>query len=134
MSLSWADTVRLVEKRSGGRCEYCRMAKILQRAPYHVEHTLPTSKGGTDDFENLAWSCAACNLSKSNRTQLVDPETGQAVPVFNPRTDRWEDHFMFEGYRLMGRTPVGRALIAGLDLNDIQRLLIRQVEHLLGLS
>ena len=134
MSLTWASTVRLVEDRAQGRCEYCRMSKILQRAAFHVEYTTPTSKGGTDDLENLAWSCGACNLSKSNRTHLIDPETGQAVPIFNPRTDSWEDHFVFEGYRLVGRTAVGRALVAGLDLNDFQRLLIRQVEHLLGLS
>jgi hypothetical protein len=73
-------------------------------------------------------------LSKSNRTHLIDPETGQEVPFFNPRNDRWKDHFVLDGYRLIGLTPVGRALIAGLDLNDLQRLFIRQVEHLLGLS
>lgn len=134
MSPSWASTVRLVEERANGRCEYCRMSKILQRAPFHVEHTTPTSKGGTDDPENLAWSCGACNLCKSNRTHLMDPDTGQLMRIFNPRIDRWEEHLEFDGYRLVGRSAVGRALIAGLDLNDFQRLLIRQVEHLLGLS
>ena len=134
MSLSWAVTVRLVEERAGGRCEYCRMVKLLQKAPFHIEHTQPKSKGGSDEPENLAWACGACNLSKSNRTHLVDLETGQEVPFFNPRTDRWEDHFVMDGYRVVGVTPVGRALVAGLDLNDLQRLFIRQVEHLLGLS
>ena len=121
MSLSWAETIRLVEQRASGRCEYCRMAKILQRAPFHVEHILPTSKGGTDDLDNLAWACGACNLSKSNRTLLIDPETSQVVPIFNPRMDQWANHFVFEGYRLVGRTPIGRAVVAGLDLNDFQR-------------
>ena len=134
MSRSWAETIRLVEARASGRCEYCRMAKILQRAPFHIEHILPASKGGTDDLENLAWSCGACNLCKSNRMHLTDPETGQKTPIFNPRMDQWVDHFEFEGYRLVGRTLIGRALVAGLDLNDFQRLLIRQVEHMLGLS
>lgn len=134
MSRPWAESSRLVEERASGHCEYCRMAKILQRAPFHVEHILPTSKGGTNDLDNLAWSCGACNLSKSNRTHLVDPETSQMAPIFNPRMDQWATHFALEGYRLVGRTPIGRALVAGLDLNDFQRLLIRQVEHLLGLS
>ena len=134
MSASWVEIIRVVEVRAAGRCEYCRMLKILQRAPFHVEHFVPQSKGGSDDLDNLAWACGACNLSKSNRTRVVDPETGQEVPLFNPRNDCWEDHFALDGYRLIGLSPVGRALIAGLDLNDPQRLFIRQAEHLLGLG
>ncbi len=134
MSLSWAQIVRLVEDRARGACEYCRMLEILQLAPYHVEHIVPKSKNGSDDPENLAWSCGACNLAKSNRTRLVDPATGEEVPFFNPRSDRWDEHFEWGGYKLIGRTSVGRALIVGLDLNHMDRLYIRQVEHLLGLK
>jgi 5-methylcytosine-specific restriction endonuclease McrA len=131
---SWAAISRLVEERAKGSCEYCRMKKVLQRAPFHYEHIIPRSKGGTDHIENLAWSCAACNLSKSNRTELIDPETNEEVPLFNPRSDRWDEHVSVVGYRLVGLTSKGRALIAGLDLNDLQRIYIRQVEQVLGLS
>jgi hypothetical protein len=46
---------RLVEQRAGGRCEYCRMHQALKGATFHVEHVIPTARGGSDEPENLAW-------------------------------------------------------------------------------
>jgi hypothetical protein len=46
--------------------------------------------------------------------------------------DRWSEHFRFEGYRLVGQTPVGRATAWLLDLNHPRRVLIRQAEELFG--
>ena len=48
----------------------------------HVEHIHPENG---DDPENLCLSCPNCNLSKATATTAVDPETGQEVPLFNPR-------------------------------------------------
>ena len=63
----------------------------------------------------------------------VDPETGQLVPLFNPRTDEWHDQFDWNGYELVGRSEIGRALIALFELNHARRLKIRQAEALFGL-
>jgi hypothetical protein len=81
----------------------------------------------------LAWACPACNLHKSDRLDALDPDSNILAPLFNPRVQRWADHFSWESYRVVGRTPVGRAAIRLLDLNHPRRQLIRQAEELFGL-
>jgi 5-methylcytosine-specific restriction endonuclease McrA len=88
-----AELVRLVEQRARGRCEYCGMHQALQGATFHLEHILPTSRGGRTVTENLAWACPGCNLHKSDRTDVLDDQTQQLVLIFNPRVDRWHEHF-----------------------------------------
>ena len=52
-----SEAIRRVEARAGGRCEYCRMHQALQGATFHVEHIMPSSRGGVSDLDNLAWCC-----------------------------------------------------------------------------
>lgn len=54
-------TMRRVEPRANGRCEYCKMDQSLQGATLHVEHILPGSRGGSSRLENLARACPSCN-------------------------------------------------------------------------
>lgn len=124
---------RAIEERAGERCEYCRMHQALQGARFHVEHVVPRSRGGAASAENLAWACPGCNLHKSNRLEVSDPVTGQPVRLFNPRTDRWPDHFRWNSYEVMPLTAVGRATAAALDLNHPRRLEIRRAEELFKL-
>lgn len=131
--MTWEEVVRLVEVRAGQRCEYCRMHQSLQGANFHVEHIIPRSRGGTDDPDNLALACPSCNLHKSDRTEATDPESNETTPLFNPRRDRWKDHFRWDGYRIVGLTPLGRVSAAALDFNHPRRLLIRHAEELLEL-
>lgn len=133
MSESWAETGRRVVARAGDRCEYCRMHQSLQGATFHVEHVSPRSAGGTDDESNLALACPSCNLAKSNRTSAVDPDTSQPAPLFHPRADRRAAHFRWDGYRVAGLTPTGRATVEALGLNAPRRLLTRQAEEGFGL-
>jgi hypothetical protein len=130
---SWAEIMRQVEARASQRCEYCRMHQALQGATFHIEHIVPGSRGGASELHNLAWACPGCNLRKSDRTQAIDPDTNTLVSLFNPRSERWTDHFAFQGHLLIGRTPIGRATVYVLDLNHERRLRIRQAEELFGL-
>jgi hypothetical protein len=130
---SWADLTGEVEARAGERCEYCRMHQSLQGATFHVEHTVPRSRGGAADLANLAWACPACNLHKSDRVEAVDPESGVIVPLFNPRRDDWSEHFRWQGYQIVGFTSVGRATVFVLSLNHPRRLMIRKAEEMFGL-
>ena len=109
------------------------MHQALQGATFHLEHIVPRSRGGSTLPENLAWACPGCNLHKSDRVEVTDPQTGRAVPLFDPRRDRWYDHFRWEEYELVPMTAVGRATAAALDLNHSRRLRIRQAEGLFGL-
>jgi hypothetical protein len=129
---SAAQVARQVEARAGGRCEYCGMHQALQGAAFHLEHILPQSRGGSFDAANLAWACPGCNLRKSDRTEAVDPQTGDKVAFFNPRADSWSEHFRFDECAIVGQTPIGRATAAALDLNQPRRIMIRQAEELFG--
>lgn len=130
---SWDEIQRQIHWRAAGRCEYCRMHEALQGATFHLEHILPRSRGGTSSLENLAWACPRCNLCKSNRVEAYDPQTGQFVLLFNPRVDRWRDHFQWAGYRIVPLTPIGRVTAAVMDFNHARRIRIRQAEEKFGL-
>lgn len=60
-----------------------------------------------------------CNSHKSDRISVIDPETGVAVPFFNPRKDPWIEHFMWieDGTVIHGKTPIGRATVMALQMN-----------------
>jgi hypothetical protein len=109
------------------------MHQTLQGATFHVEHVVPRCTGGAPDSTNLAWCCPSCNLHKSDRVEFTDPVSGAAVPLFHPRQMVWDEHFEWHGYRLIGRTPVGRATVAALHLNHPRRLLIREAEAMFSL-
>jgi hypothetical protein len=55
----------------------------------------------------------------------IDPDDGQVALLFHPRRDRWSDHFVFEGARIIGLTPLGRATVQVLKMNDARRIEMR---------
>lgn len=88
----------LVRNRAQNTCEFCRLHQVHQPAfRFHIEHIRPKKHGGT------------------------------IVPLFNPRTDSWSDHFLFQDVLLIGKSPVGRATIAVLAMNHNKRLQLRRI-------
>jgi hypothetical protein len=59
-------------------------------------------------------------LHRYNFVAAVDPETKETVPLFNPRSPVWAEHFIWSmhGLRVVGVTAIGRATCQRLDLND----------------
>lgn len=53
-----------VYDRFQGRCAYCER----KSTKWHYDHIVPKSRGGSDEFDNLALACPQCNLSKYNKT------------------------------------------------------------------
>jgi hypothetical protein len=119
----------IVARRAGHRCEYCRAPEAVFNFPFEVEHVLPTSHGGADDEANLSLACRACNLHKSDRVAALDELSGEEVPLFHPRQQRWSEHFPVdvESGEIDGTTPTGRATVACLDLNHPLQLMARQL-------
>jgi 5-methylcytosine-specific restriction endonuclease McrA len=78
---------------AGYRCEYCRTSARLVGMPLVIDHIIPVSAGGSNQRDNLAASCYRCNEFKGARVQAVDPETNELVTLFNPRLQRWTEHF-----------------------------------------
>jgi hypothetical protein len=88
--------------------------------------------GGETTAENLALACVSCSLRKGARQELEDVETGEVVTFFNPRQQKWLEHFAWEGVEVVGVTATGRAVVRVLDLNRLTVLAIRTEEQLLG--
>jgi 5-methylcytosine-specific restriction endonuclease McrA len=109
----------LVRARAGGRCEYCHAPQVLIGQAFHLDHIIPRAAGGSTSAQNLCLACSHCNIAKGGRIAAIDPLTGEQVLLFNPRADKWEEHFRWSAdwKRLMGRTPVGRASVAALAMN-----------------
>ena len=89
------------------RCGYCLSPQRLVMARLEIEHIVPRSAGGSNNESNLWLSCPLCNRFKSDRTEALDRVTGKTVPLFNPRAQRWSDHFQWtpDGLRILGVTP-----------------------------
>jgi len=124
-----------VRARAGARCEYCQIPDEAQVATFHCDHCIPESKGGPTAEDNLAWACPRCNGSKLAATHAPDPQTGETVPLFNPRTDRWEDHFQWSDDLLIVEplSLTGRATAALLKMNRPKLQHIRALMLELGL-
>ena len=124
--LSVANTVA---SRAGYRCEYCQTSFYLVGQTFHIDHIIPTSKGGRSDPSNLCYACPNCNGAKSNRTDAVDEETQTVVPLFDPRQHDWQNHFRWreDGTHLIGRTAIGRVTIVALRMNRPSMIRLRQL-------
>jgi 5-methylcytosine-specific restriction endonuclease McrA len=79
--------------RAGNRCEYCRLSQFGQEATFHVDHVVPRAAGGLTIAENLALARVSCSLRKWAKQTGIDPDSGEEVPLFNPRTQSWDEHF-----------------------------------------
>jgi hypothetical protein len=123
---------QLVIERAASRCEYCGLSQAGQAATFHIDHVIPIMSGGETTAENLALACVSCSLRKAARLTAPDPETGDDVPIFDPRYQAWANHFAWDGVRILGVTATGRATVAALDLNRAIILEIRAEEEMLG--
>jgi len=120
-----ATTRDLVRRRAGDRCECCGLRQEHCDLKHHVEHIVAKQHGGSDDDGNLALACHRCNLHKGPNLTGVDPETGNLASLFHPRRDGWSHHFRFDGPQLVGLTPIGRATVQVLNMNDARRVEVR---------
>lgn len=109
------------------RCGYCLTQELVSGVPLTIEHLLPRAKGGSNEEENLWLSCRLCNEAKGVLTDAIDSETGEFAPLFNPRLQRWVDHFSWVdgGTKVLGLTPTGRATVSALSLNTEFRVCTR---------
>ena len=126
----------VVADRAHGCCEYCRSQERYSPDSFSVEHILPLSKGGQSEQDNLAFACQGCNNRKYTATEAYDPVTYHSVQLYNPRQQRWADHFAWNDdcSLVIGLTPTGRATAEKLGLNrtglvNLRRLLFALGEH-----
>ena len=64
-----------IYKRDHYQCVYCGSNKDLT-----LDHVVPKSRGGGNEWTNLVTSCFKCNLRKGNRT----PEEAKLIMIQKP--------------------------------------------------
>jgi hypothetical protein len=108
-----------VRKRAQGYCEYCKRSEEMMGEIFDIDHIESIATGGTSAENNLCLACSPCNGSKSKFVTGIDPDTKKEETLYNPRTQKWTDHFRFsDDYgEINGLTPTGRATINRLKLN-----------------
>lgn len=115
-----ASTRKLVRERANYLCEYCHSSEEASTTRFTLDHHQPKSLEGSDNLDNLVLACHPCNMRRYNFTTALDPETNCAVPLFNPRSQLWSEHFAWsvDGLRIVELTAIGRATCKRLDMND----------------
>jgi hypothetical protein len=101
--------------------------------PHEPDHIVAEQHGGETVFDNLALACIHCNRNNGPNIASIDPETKQLVPLFDPRQNIWNEQFTLDGAYIRPLTPIGRATIQLLKLNDPERIRVREllimIEH-----
>ncbi|MEH1814452.1 MAG: HNH endonuclease signature motif containing protein [Nostoc sp.] len=131
MSVNYIPIVlrRLVEERANYRCEYCQLPAGVAFVSHEIDHVIAQKHGGVTNADNLALTCWRCNRHKGTDLGSFDPETRAFSFLFNPRTQKWAEHFTFSELNLVGLTPMGRTTIRLLQINSDERLAERQRLH-----
>jgi len=117
---------RLVQERVLNRCEYCRVHEEDVLLPHQPDHIIAEQHGGKTEENNLALACVQCHLPKGPNIASIDFQTGQLMPLFNPRKDVWEEHFKLEEAVIVPLTPVGRVTARLLMFNEFDRIQLRE--------
>lgn len=118
---------RLVYSRANDSCEYCLLPEMFSFEKHQTDHIIAEKHGGATTAENLALSCTLCNQRKGTDLSSVDPETGEIIRLYNPRLDKWNDHFKLEGGYIVPLTPIGRVTVRLLQFNKIDRVAEREL-------
>jgi 5-methylcytosine-specific restriction endonuclease McrA len=123
-----------VRQRANYLCEYCHASEKWQYVQFTVDHVVPLKLGGEESFANFALACFHCNRYKSALKSAIDTQTDERVSLFNPRTQRWEEHFIWSAdcLKILGTTAVGRATVEALKLNRERILAIRAADKRVG--
>ena len=129
MSVTYIPTAlrNLVYRRAKGCCEYCLISEEVSFSKHQIDHIIAEKHGGLTTEENLALSCTICNKNKGSDIASIDTETGEIVPLFNPRNHVWSEHFEVENGYFTGLTPNARATIQLLQINNFLRIEERHI-------
>ena len=128
-----ARQIREIRAVAGDCCEYCRVSEQNRLIGFQIDHIIPLRHGGEDHSENLCLACLECHSYKGPNVAALDPLTGEATKLYNPRLQDWKEHFKVNAdATLFGLTPEGRATVGVLRINAGQRRVQRQALLLLG--
>jgi len=115
------DLRQTIADRANLLCEYCLIAETDTFYGCEVDHIISLKHGGSSELDNLAYACALCNRAKGSDVGSVSA-SGEFTRFFNPRTDRWSEHFQLDQATIRSLTTIGEVTARILGLNDSIRL------------
>src|SRR3982751_1568394 len=104
-----AELRRLVRARANRICEYCLIYEDDTFLGNELDHIISEKHNGPTVAENLAYTCRPCNRSKGSDIASLVPGTADVIRLFNPRLDKWSEHFVLVGFEIIGTTAIGEA-------------------------
>ena len=127
MSRSFSNKIKLqVAQRAQFRCEYCLLSEAISFYSFHIDHIRSLKHGGTSLLQNLAYCCPDCNHFKGSDVGSFSDFEDQLVRFFNPRKDKWEEHFELDNGSIFGKTPIGIATERIFKFNNTDRIIFRR--------
>jgi hypothetical protein len=120
-----------IADRARELCEYCLIAEADTFYGCEVDHIISLKHGGSTEPDNLAYACALCNRAKGSDVGSITT-SGEFARFFNPRADRWAEHFRLEGATIQSLTQIGEVTARILSFNDSARIHEREELILFG--
>lgn len=111
-----ADLRRRIVARAEEICEYCLIAEDDTFYGCEADHIVSEKHGGRTDAENLAYACVSCNQAKGSDIGSINWDTQEFIRFYNPRTDRWAEHFELVGSRIEGLRRLASSHAVSSDL------------------
>lgn len=121
-----------VAVRASFKCEYCLLAELVSFYTFHIDHIKSIKHGGLSILLNLAYCCPDCNFFKGSDLGTFVINDEHLTRFFNPRKDKWHDHFELQNGVIYGKTEIGVATARIFQFNNVDRLIFRQ--QLIGLG
>jgi hypothetical protein len=118
---------RRVSDRAYRVCEYCLVHEDDLFHACEVDHIISLKHGGKTELENLANACFHCNRHKGSDLGSILPPKRDLIRFFNPRVDRWPDHFSLNAGRIVPLSEIGEVTARILELNHPDRVLLRRL-------
>jgi hypothetical protein len=122
-----AELRQTIADRASLLCEYCLIAEADTFYGCEVDHIISLKHGGSSELDNLAYACAPCNRAKGSDVGSIC-SAGEFTRFFNPRTDRWSEHFLLEGAAIRSLTTIGEVTTRIFGFNESTRLHEREEE------
>jgi len=87
----------MIYKRDNNSCQYCGSTRHLT-----IDHIIPKSKGGSEEWTNLVVACSKCNTKKGDKLLLQTdmklikqpkaPHNTMQIKLNQSGVDEWEEY------------------------------------------
>lgn len=121
-----------VAHRADFRCEYCRIHTDDLFLSFHIDHIIPLKHGGTNDPDNLAYTCPHCNQYKGSDFVTLLNDFTDVVLLYHSRTDSWAAHFETVAGEIVAKTRTGQASVKIFRFNQPDLIILRRLLGQIG--